>query len=211
MSDTYKVVKREVQAVVDGKTLDFKVQRYYATFCGKEPEADGVIADPFIEVWADGSLTLNYKDKRIFLYDDQWQGIIRAVEEAINDKKKKRDSERDKWLADTANATEFHGVKVDLTRTQVIEALKTCPIVVIERSDKYGQSTSPIIVFNGKQRSLGRTDLLDDVATGWVTKKTAEEWREHYLKVASKCMGGRLHEWEDGRLGFSVIDSVSDG
>jgi|ERR1043165_476067 hypothetical protein len=64
----------------------------------------------------------------------------------------------------------------------------------------------------GEWWKVGRTDLLDDVATGLVEKKTLEEWRKHYR--AKIRYGARFHrfrsEGKEWRV-FSVIDSLTDG
>ena len=207
----YEVVSKVVRAIKGGKLMDFDVRRYYATFYGKEPseysKEQPWKADPFIEVWADGSITLHDREKSIFLYDDQWEGIIKAVRMAIDDKKNNEKERRNKWLRDTADTKEFFGVKVDLSRNEVIAALESCEITVTH-NDRW---TTPVIVYKGVSRGLGRTDLNDNVATGLGLNKTAEEWREFYLKIARYSYGGRLQEWRDGRLGFSVIDAISDG
>lgn len=207
----YRILEREVQAEHDGKKLDFKVKRYYATFLGRDPKDSEIQFDPFVEVWVDGSITVNTKDKRLFLYDDQWTGIVTALELAMRRKREALKDQREKWKADTMDARVFHGVHVDLSRREVINALTNCDIktenVVRSGAPKY---TDPYILFRDRWHSLGRTDLMDDVATGWCTNKTPEAWRKHYLKKAVNCMGGRLTENGDTPL-FSVIDSYSDG
>lgn len=203
MEDTYSVMNREVQAMVDGKACDFTVLRYYATFYGREPTVDGAFTDPCVQVWADGSITLESRGNKIFLYDDQWRGILKAIEMAMKEKKEKSQRIQDDWLEKTANSTEFHGIKVDLTRTEVIDAVTTCEIIV--------EGGHPVIVFNGTKHSLGRTDLMDDIATGLCAEKSPEEWRQHYLRTAESCMGARIRETDDGRFLFSIIDSLTDG
>lgn len=203
MEDTYSVVKREVQAMVNGKACDFTVPNYYATFYGREPTLDGYRTDPYVQVWADGSITLVSRGDKIFLYDDQWRGIVKALEMAMKDKKEKSQRAQADWLEKTANSTEFHGIKVDLTRTQVIDAVTTSEILV--------EDGHPVIVFNGTKHLLGRTDLMDDVATGLCADKSSEEWRQHYLRTAMSCMGARIRETDDGRFLFSIIDSLTDG
>jgi hypothetical protein len=111
------------------------------------------------------------------------------------------------WLKATADSTEFFGYKVDLSRTQTIVALSTGAMRTV--TVEYG--TEPILTYNGEDYEVCRTDLKDDVATSWCTTKSAEEWREHYLDVASNCYGARINSYEDGRKTFCVVDSVSDG
>lgn len=206
MTDTYRIVKREVDASIDGKPCSFKVKRYYVTFYGREPATSGPFKDPFVEVWADNSITLNDGEKRIFLYGDRWRGIVAAINDAMRDIREAREAAFNTWLNETANATVFDGVRVDLTRTQVIEALTSCPIELEAGSGR----TRPVIIFNGERHVLGRTDLHDDVATGLCANKTAEEWRSHYLASARACYGGRITCSHGIRL-FSVIDALSDG
>ena len=205
---TYRVVKRVVDASIDGKPCGFKVPRYYATFYGREPRTEGAFADPFVEVWRDGSITLNTRDERVFLYGDQWRGIVSALEDAMRDIHEQKSQAFQAWLEETHNAKEFHGTHVDLSRAEVIAALQSCPIE-LEVGDR---STGPFIVFNGERHILGRTDLCDDVATGLCANKTAEQWREHYLHSAMTCYGGRIRTVsQQGTRLFSVIDSVTDG
>jgi hypothetical protein len=90
--------------------------------------------------------------------------------------------------------------------------------------DKFGGAwTNPEIYVRGEWRSLGRTDLIDNVGTGWCTTKSAEEWRGHYLgKVVDAISHNGKHEpyfekhyYGAGRLqkygGLSVIDATTDG
>jgi hypothetical protein len=205
---TYRVVKRVVDASIDGKPCGFQVQRYYATFYGREPMTEGTYADPFVEVWADRSITLKWSGQSVFLYGDQWRGIVSALEDAMRDIQEKKNKDLHDWLEETHNAKVFHGTHVDLSRAEVIAALQSCTIELEDDAD----STCPFIVFNGERHILGRTDLCDDVATGLCANKTAEEWREHYLHSAMTCYGGRISTVsEQGTRLFSVIDSVTDG
>lgn len=207
---TYKVVKRTVPAMRDGKPLGFDVDRFYATFYGGEPKTSGPFQDPFAEVWADGSITAHWMDQSLWLYVDQWLGIINAVQAALESNKAKRSDLELQWLTETADSKEFEGVTVDLSRNETIAALTDCPIEIEQRTGEPFPSTSPFIFYNGVRRHLSRTDLLDDVCTSWVTDKTAEQWRKHYLSVAQTCYGARLYN-SNSRTGFAVIDSLSDG
>jgi hypothetical protein len=205
---TYRVVKLEVDASIDGKPCGFKVPRYYATFLGREPKTSGPMVDPFVEVWADKSITLHHGGRRIFLYDDQWRGIVSALKTAMRDIDEAKTSSLSAWLKTTEHATEFDGVRVDLSRAQVIEALTSCPI---ELEDQLYGGTEPVIIFNGERHDLCRTDLLNDVATGLCAKKSAAQWRAHYLKAARTCFGGRITKSAQGHRLFAVIDSATDG
>lgn len=200
---TYQVVKLVVDASINRRLCGFKVSRYYATYLGREPSDK----DPFLEVWADRSITLNADGKRIFLCDDQWLGISTALNNAIDDKRKSVESAKNNWLANTIDATEFYGVHVDLTRRQVIEAIAECQIEIIVQEKKW---TTPIIFFRGEGHILLRTDLHDDVATSPRLHNTAEEWRTHYLGLAQTCLGARLTEGKHYPA-FAIIDSLTDG
>lgn len=204
--DFLRVAKKVVKASRDGKEFDFDVTRYYSTAYGGEPRVTPPSVDPFVEVWADGSITLHSRGEMVFLYDEEWLCIIKAVEQALQDKKQKHEEKRQKWLYETADLKKFYGTNVDLSRNETIEALKHCNISVIQRN----RYTDPLIFFNDKYYILGRTDLIDNVVTGLCKQKTAEEWRAHYLRIAKTCMGSRLDEFESGGC-FSVIDSLTDG
>jgi hypothetical protein len=204
---TYKVVKKEVEASRDGKDFGFKVQRYYATWYGREPVTEPPLDNAFVEVWADGSITLHKDDSIIFLYQDQWSGIVVALQEAINDKKIKRDSERKAWMDSTKHSKEFYGVPVDLSRAEVIAAIESSPIEVEAVSNEMVANYSrPLIRFNKNLYHLCRTDLMDDVSTGLCKNLSAEQWRAHYLEKAQSCMGARIKD-----KSFCVIDAYSDG
>jgi len=209
--DTYQVVKRVVQAEAEGKKFDFKVQRYYATFYGRDPETEGNFQDPFVEVWADGSITAHWRDSSLWLYDDQWKGVIKAVQQAMKDIEEKQKARREQWLAKTADVKEFEGVPVDLSRNEVIDTVTNCKMD-IEIDDMGGSYTRPKIFYNGEWYSLGRTDLMDDVATGMCANFSIRKWRKHYLRSARNCYGGRIRKTADGkRMLFSIIDSFTDG
>ena len=80
---TYRVVKRTAPAVQNGQHLGYEIPRYYATFYGKEPTDH----DPFVEVWDGHSIVANWSGQSLFLYSDQWLGIIDAVKLAMSDLK----------------------------------------------------------------------------------------------------------------------------
>lgn len=107
----------------------------------------------------------------------------------------------------TPDSKEYFGIQVDLSRNEVISALRECEILVSNDGDYYW----PYIVYNGTTYRLGRTDLFDNIATGIGGDKTVEEWRSYYLNKAKKCYGGRLQNFKNNTVGFSVIDSVTDG
>lgn len=204
--DFLRVAKKVVKASRDGKEFDFDVTRYYSTAYGGEPRVTPPSVDPFIEVWTNGSITLHSRGGIVFLYDEEWGCIIKAVEQALQEKKQKHEEMRNEWLIKTADKKIFDGINVDLSRNETIDALEHCAISVIQR-DRY---TDPVIFFKEKYYRLGRTDLVDNVATGLCEQRTAEEWRAHYLGIAKACMGSRLNEFESGSC-FSIIDSLTDG
>lgn len=71
----------------------------------------------------------------------------------------------------------------------------------------YGSGyTDPQIEHEGVWKSLCRTDLFDDVATGLCMNQTAEEWRRHYLEKLEDAIGVRV-----GENRFAIIDALSDG
>lgn len=160
----------------------------------------------------DYEITLNYDDKSIYFYEDQWIGIIKALEMAISDKHKKKEARKDAYLAETMDDNVFFGIRVDLTRRQLIEVLTSCHM----ETESPGDYTHAIILYEGKRMRLARTDLMDDVCTMSCLNLTAEKWREHYLKLAQNSFGGRLRTSSGGGLentvgSLAVIDRLTDG
>ena len=202
MTATYAVVERDVPATRDGKDLGFKVKRYYATFFGGEPKKEGVYADPFIEVWADGSLTLHKGKDTVFLYDDQWSGIVLAITKAMDDKRIERAQQRERWYLENGDRTVHGGSEVTWSINEARKILNSSPM----RWSQDGKHRTEIQV-DGKWLYLCRTDLKDDVATyrgdDWETG--IEEVRQRYYQGIR--YGARLSENE----GFCVVDSFSDG
>jgi hypothetical protein len=98
----------------------------------------------------------------------------------------------------------------DVTVNSVIEALRTAPVRIEEVKGTGSWTgmdyTSPEIFYDGAWRSLCRTDLCDDVCTGFGAIKTAEEWREYYLAKAAHAHSVRI-----GSGRFAIIDSMTDG
>lgn len=98
-------------------------------------------------------------------------------------------------------------VEIDVQEAMAI--LSTAPIRIEEMPADWsgGPWTHPHIYHQDRWKSLCRTDWCDDVATGWCTTKTAEEWRAHYLqKLTNMSYGAR---YNDNR--FSIIDAATDG
>lgn len=67
----------------------------------------------------------------------------------------------------------------------------------------------PEIFHDGKWKSLCRTDLCDDVATGMCANKTLEQWIAHYKKKLRRWTECPSARYDDHR--FSVIDAITDG
>lgn len=91
---------------------------------------------------------------------------------------------------------------------EVREFLRTAPMRVEHvPAGWYGSGyTRPLIEHDGVWKSLCRTDLCDNVATGSCMDRTVEEWRQHYLSKLDDAIGVRV-----GAKMFAVIDAVSDG
>ena len=203
--DTYKVVKRDIDILKENEV--FHVLRYYATFNGSEPKLDGSFNDPFIQVSRDGSIVLNHNEKYIFLYDDEWRGIIKAINSALIDKETKKQKSYDDWLNSTIDSIEFFGTKVDMTRREIIKVIESCSIEIKSKKNYH----IPIITINNERYELCRTDLTDDIATISATKKTTEEWREYFLEKARNCYGGRIKIKRKNKKILAIIDALTDG
>lgn len=95
---------------------------------------------------------------------------------------------------------------VEITCAEALAILQECDVKIEwEPAGPWGPAwTQPYIKHEGVWKRLGRTDLCDDVATGWCMVKTAEEWRALYIEQMS--YGAR---YDTDR--FSVIDQFSDG
>lgn len=115
--------------------------------------------------------------------------------------------ENEEDLSEFNTATDQTWITTDAALAVMAEAMYRL-IVHDKDSDAWKMGwTEPEIYHEGKWKSLCRTDLKDDVATGWSTVKTLEEWREFYTRGLKKYrMGVR---YNDRR--FSIIDAFSDG
>ena len=103
------------------------------------------------------------------------------------------------------------GEIVEIGIDEAIAVLKSAEIRALEKpvpdfiAARPGEIYSDPEIFHlGKWKSLCRTDFCDDVATGYITRTSADEWRAHYLEGIH--FGAR---YSDRR--FSVIDSMTDG
>lgn len=190
---SYKVVKKYVIGGEDHEGRPFNVKRYYITWGGVEPKAD----DPYLSVWADGSMTAVWGESKVFLYDDQWDGIIGALRQAKNDKAAERVDRAAKWLAENGDKTEHYGAVVDLSINDAKRILASAPMRRI--------SDGKAEVYHGTWLHLCRTDLSDDVCTldANDSKADLEQLRQHYL--ARIKFGARTNDR------FAVVDALSDG
>jgi hypothetical protein len=200
---SYAVTVREME----GGT-PFMVKRYYVTWYGSEPRED----DPYLSVWADGSLTAVWGKNRLFLYDDQWRGMIAALEQAMRDKKEERQRQAAEWLAENGDKREHYGSAVDLSINEAKAALAAAPMRWNEEKNAWKYTRLAEVYHDGEWRHLCRTDLADDVCTfgGQDEQLSLEELRAKYLQCVR--FGARLgssRQRDSGR--FAVVDAFSDG
>jgi len=99
----------------------------------------------------------------------------------------------------------YHDIDVE----EALAILDTAEVRIVEKQDDWsgGPWTDPEILHDGKWKSLCRTDMCDDVATGWCTTMTAEEWRSHYRESLLRAGYGARYS----KRRFSIIDSLTDG
>ena len=97
----------------------------------------------------------------------------------------------------------------DIDVDEALKILDTAQVRVVHKPTDWsgGPWTDPEILHEGVWKSLCRTDLCDDVATGWCTTKTAEEWRAHYREKLRRAGFGARYDSHR----FSVIDALTDG
>lgn len=212
---TYKVRDPiEVQGIVDGKPAEadgkpVMVKHYYVTFYGGEPK-QGEHGDPYIEVWADGSISANYPipgiENRIWLYDDQWVGVIEGVKRAMEDKKEEIRRKREQWFLENGDKKEHWGYEVTWSINDARKLLSSAPMRW--GKEDYWKHRTAEVQIDGKWLHLCRTDLADDVCTygGHDFQEELDGLREKYLRGIG--YGARLTESGDG---FAVVDSFSDG
>lgn len=129
---------------------------------------------------------------RRYLYPQEADALCEAIKKLRSDYDSDIAKRRAIWLRDTAGVKEFEGFSVDLSRREVIDALKSETRVHDDRVQ---------VFFRGNWRSLYRTDLKDDVGT---FRRNAS--LEDYQRLAERCYGARL--LDDG---LGIVDSRSDG
>lgn len=176
------------------------VDRYHVTWEGRSPRP----ADPFVDLWPDGSIVLHSNGNRIFEYNDTWKGIVLAINTALIDKISRDKNNKREWLDGNGDKTCHFGIKVDLSINDAIRAIKSSKLRTKKVSAWNCSYNKLQIMFNGKWLNVARTDLFDDVCTGLCETKKLAEWKNHYI---SRVMyGARIKENT-----FAVIDSVTDG
>jgi hypothetical protein len=212
---SYEVTVREMEG---GKNFDgtpFMVKRYYVTWYGGEPRE----LDPYLSVWADGSMVIHTAQKpvvqdhsAVFLYDDQWRGMIAALEQAMRDKKEAQERRAAQWLAENSDKREHYGSPVDLSINEAKAALAAAPMRWNEEENAWKYARLAEVYHDGKWLHLCRTDLADDVCTfgGEDEKLGLEDLRAKYLQGVQ--FGARLGSRRSADSGrFAVVDSFSDG
>jgi hypothetical protein len=217
---TYKFVAPiEVQGKINGRPAEVDgkpvmVKHYYIT-SGREPRTEEPHGDPYVEVWADGSISGVWPIKgitnRLWLYDDQWLGLIEAVKKAMEDKKEERKRKRELWFEENGDNREHFGKSVTFSINEAKQILSSAPMrirEVPERKEEKWYEPALEIEVDGKWYGLCRTDLMDDVATHYMghTKEGVEAARKHYL---SRIQYGARISVEGGY--FAVIDATTDG
>jgi len=199
---TYQVIVREMEGGKNRDGTPFMVKRYCVSW-GKEPRED----EPYLSVWADGSMSAVWNargmEERIFLYDDQWRGMIAALEQAMSDKKADRERQAAQWLAANCDKRKHYSYAVDLSINEAKAALTIAPL-------RWNQGMAEVC-HDGKWLHLCRTDLSDDVCTsGGEDGLDLETLRRKYLRGIR--FGARLnHEKRPGYSRFAVVDAFSDG
>jgi len=201
----YKTIKVTLKKVDEsGKELDFDVQRYYIVCGDKAPSDDGPFKDPFVEVWADKSITLNADGTRLFLYADQWLGALEAVKSALCDISDDRKRSIEKWLVDSGDKTNHFGMNVDLSVNDTTKVFESSKFRTRKKKSWHADFNGLQIFYKDKWMDVARTDLKDDVCTTLCEVKSKKEWVDHYKRNIQ--YGARIKEKT-----FAVIDSISDG
>jgi hypothetical protein len=201
----YEVVLRELEGGKNSDGTPFMVKRYYLCWGRGEPREDA----PYLSVWADGSLTAVWKDQRLFLYEDQWCGMIAALKQAMIDKRAEQQRRAAQWLAENSDKREHYGYSVDLSINEAKTALTAAPMRWNGAENAWGDKRLAEVLYEGSWRHLCRTDLKDDVCTfgGGDESSELETLRSHYLERI--CFGARVGK--DGEVRFAVVDGFSDG
>jgi hypothetical protein len=95
-----------------------------------------------------------------------------------------------------------------LTPEETQKVLKDIPYR-LRKARRDGWGNCPIVLevqYKGKWIVLGRTDLLDDVATSIYTTRREEYGPDPVERYRQATYGARISQW-----GFHVIDSMTDG
>lgn len=203
----HQIVKVSVPAKVDGREVGFNVERYYFGNAVTPPDSADESSGSFVQVWADGSITLHHGGKSIFLYDDEWGSAISAIQKATAEKRENKRAREAQWLAEHGDLRTIYGEAVDLTINETLDVLRRSEIRPLKRSDSQGHFFD--IKYKGEWIRLSRTDLTDDVCTMMSTPIWPEQSPDDFilrLRNLSWCYGARLRE-----NSFSVIDSLTDG
>lgn len=116
-------------------------------------------------------------------------------------------SDQQDRITELLRSAHFDGY-VEISAEEAEPTLRAAPIRLNMRpaTQYWLGDPDPQILHDGIWKSLCRTDLTDNVATGWCMVKTEEEWREYYLRKLEHAYGVRYSEHI-----FAVIDSFSDG
>lgn len=179
----------------------------------------GVIHDRFQLVWGDltprdkmwvdlltdGCYTVHVGKK--YLYPDEARAMRDAFTVAMNLSAQKAKTAERGWFARVDRGEETEGYQVDLLRPAAFKVMDNARYRL--KFDKQWGGNGLEIFYKRKWWGVCRTDLKDNVATGWVTSKTLDQWLKHYR--AKVRYGVRLLDHGDGRRSFAVIDSYSDG
>jgi hypothetical protein len=102
------------------------------------------------------------------------------------------------------------GQEISLTAEDARKVFKECEHRIIrdDRSpDRWGPQNILQIKYEDEWRSVARTDLYDDIATGVIPLPSNAF--DYYLEKIS--LGARVGEYSDGRKFFHVIDAYTDG
>ena len=111
----------------------------------------------------------------------------------------------------------YDGEVVDIFWEEAMMVMDTAQFRLVDIPAEGGflAYNAPEIFHDGKWKSLCRTDLMDDVATGWCTTQTLEDWVEYYREKLKRRWRAEADgdmpraRYNDRR--FSIIDAFSDG
>lgn len=134
-----------------------------------------------------------------YLYSDEAKKVAEAFALLCAEHEQREQAkreERDRWQR-SCREREFYGCSVDLSPAETFEALQGIEIRIIDRW--------PEVRYKGQWLRFGRTDLMDDVATGHYVSSDAEARGFVDMKAALNY-GARVSD-----RGFFVVDSMTDG